>query len=391
MPRDTRLGYVPKHCQHRPSGRGYVRLQGRIFYTGPWGSPEARQEYDRLIGEWMAAGRRLPPAPPPAMTIVELTATFWRWAADHYPKKKDGSSEAEGFRAPLRVLRRTYGRTLLVDFGVPQMEAVRAEMVAQGWVRRSVNRQVQRLRRVFKWGVARGMVHPDTLARLQAMEPLRRGAADVVEGEPVRPVPDVALNATLPHLPSPVRALVLLQIYTGARPAELLDLRAVDVDTSVLPWEHRPSRHKLAHRDRDRVILFGPKARQVLSEFMVGRPVDAPLFSPREAVAEQRAEGAKVRRRPGQPAPPPKTGRRVGDQYTTATYRRAIAYACTRAEVVRWTPYQLRHNAATALRRAGGIDTAAAVLGHGHGSRVTAETYAEADLQQAKQAIEAAG
>ena len=50
---------VPKHCLHKPSGRGYVRLSGQMIYTGDYGSQEATREYERRLAEWLANGRLL--------------------------------------------------------------------------------------------------------------------------------------------------------------------------------------------------------------------------------------------------------------------------------------------------------------------------------------------
>jgi integrase len=47
-----------------------------------------------------------------------------------------------------------------------------------------------------------------------------------------------------------------------------------------------------------------------------------------------------------------------------------------------WHPHQLRHNAATAIRRESGIETARCVLGHS--SVAMAEVYAEMDLAKAR-------
>jgi integrase len=47
----------------------------------------------------------------------------------------------------------------------------------------------------------------------------------------------------------------------------------------------------------------------------------------------------------------------------------------------RWHPHQLRHNAATELRKEFGIETARIILGH-HGAAIT-EVYAEKDERQA--------
>ncbi|MEN6385747.1 MAG: tyrosine-type recombinase/integrase [Phycisphaerales bacterium] len=50
-----------------------------------------------------------------------------------------------------------------------------------------------------------------------------------------------------------------------------------------------------------------------------------------------------------------------------------------------WHPHQLRHNAATFLRKEFGIDTARIILGHR--SAVITEVYAEMDQQKAMEAV----
>lgn len=51
---------LPSYRLHRPSQQGVVTLSGRDFYLGPYGTASSRAEYDRLIAEWLANGRRLP-------------------------------------------------------------------------------------------------------------------------------------------------------------------------------------------------------------------------------------------------------------------------------------------------------------------------------------------
>ena len=101
----------------------------------------------------------------------------------------------------------------------------------------------------------------------------------------------------------------------------------------------------------------------------------------------------------------------AGDRYTTDSYRRAIARACDQAfpppaplakregetdeewqtrltawqKAHRWHPHQLRHNAATELRKEFGIEAARIILGHR--SAAITEVYAEKDEQQAVEAM----
>ncbi|GMU24758.1 MAG: hypothetical protein AMXMBFR13_48300 [Phycisphaerae bacterium] len=46
---------IPKYRLRKPSGLGLVRIKGRDFYLGRYGTPESRQEYERIIAEWLAA------------------------------------------------------------------------------------------------------------------------------------------------------------------------------------------------------------------------------------------------------------------------------------------------------------------------------------------------
>jgi integrase len=67
------------------------------------------------------------------------------------------------------------------------------------------------------------------------------------------------------------------------------------------------------------------------------------------------------------------------------SYRNAIHRACRRVGVPIWGPNRLRHNAATVLRRAVGLDVAQVVLGHASPDMTL--IYAEADRQRAAEAM----
>jgi len=63
MPDQTTIR-IPKYRLHRPTGLGVVRLNGRDIYLGLHGTSEGRQKYERVIAEWLANGRVLPPRAP---------------------------------------------------------------------------------------------------------------------------------------------------------------------------------------------------------------------------------------------------------------------------------------------------------------------------------------
>jgi integrase len=84
-----------------------------------------------------------------------------------------------------------------------------------------------------------------------------------------------------------------------------------------------------------------------------------------------------------------KPKRVLGDRYNNRSYGHAVARACDKAGVSHWAPNQLRHNAATLLRREFGLDVAKAVLGHS--SVMPTQAYAEQDMKAAAAAMAKVG
>jgi hypothetical protein len=75
---------IPKLSHHKASDQAVVRLGGKDFYVGPWATQVARNEYDRLVGEWLAGGRQPPAAAVAATTVTEIIAAFWNHAESYY-------------------------------------------------------------------------------------------------------------------------------------------------------------------------------------------------------------------------------------------------------------------------------------------------------------------
>ena len=46
---------LPSYRHHKPSGRAVVTLNGKDHYLRPRQSEESKEQYNRLIAEWVAA------------------------------------------------------------------------------------------------------------------------------------------------------------------------------------------------------------------------------------------------------------------------------------------------------------------------------------------------
>ena len=154
----------------------------------------------------------------------------------------------------------------------------------------------------------------------------------------------------------------------------------------------------------------------------LARDAEAYCFRPVDSEAKRRAAQSAARKTPLSCGNKPGSNRvrrpkrQPGERYTTASYRRAITRACDKAfphptlggnrrgeadrcsscielrkwqSDHRWAPNQLRHAAATEVRREFGLEAAQVILGHSQ-ANVT-QIYAERDLARGVEVARAIG
>jgi len=381
----------PKYRKHRASGQAVVTINGRDHYLGPWNSRASKAEYDRLVGEWLAHGRTIPTTgPDPTYTVNELLAAYLKWAKGYYGE----SSELANTKLSARPLKALYGRTPVSEFGPLKLKSVRERMIADNLCRNEVNKRTGRIKRIVRWATENELVRPEVYHGLQAVRGLARGRSAARESEPVKPVPDAFVDALESHVSRQVWAMIQLQRLTAMRPGEVTIMRTCDLDTSGKVWVYTPSTHKTAHRGHSRQIYIGPRAQAVLRPWL-RTELTAYLFSPRDAMAEWRAAKSRERKTPLSCGNRPGTNRKrkprkqPGEYYGVREYHRAIKTGCQKADVPHWHPHQLRHNAATWLRKEFGLDAARVILGHR--SPAITEVYAELDAAKAVEIMREVG
>jgi integrase len=398
MPKKTK----PAYLLHRATGQARCRINGKDHYLGEFGSPESREKYEALVSEWFA---RNGDTTRHTITVDDLVLLYMEHVRQHYRKNGRPTSEVTNIRIALKYVVAEFGTTRAKDFGPRALKAARQAMIDAGCVRTSINRMAARIRGMFKWAVAEELVPPETLVAIQSLAGLRYGRSNAKEAQPVKPVPQAFIDAVEPHVSRQVWSMIQLQRLTGARPGEIVAMRGCDLNTKGAIWEYVPESHKTQHHGKRRMIFLGPQAQEVLKPFLK-MDLAAHLFSPaesREAHLEQRRAHRKTPLTPSQLARTrkPNPSKTPGDCYTVVSYGRAIRNACQRADreahkespdvaadvvlILNWHPHQLRHNAATEVRRQFGIETARAVLGHS--SIATSELYAEFDDHKAREAI----
>lgn len=394
---------IPSYRPHRATGQARVTIDGRDHYLGAYGSDDSKARYKRLVAEYLNAGAKAPEPRPAGHSfapyfVTNLCEDFNDWAGREYRTANgDPTRSVENVRQAMKNLFELYSDVDAAQFGPRSLVLLREDLARRGLARTTINDRVKLIRRAFKWATQEEKIPPSVFHGLQSISGLRRGRGGARETEPIRPVPEKYIAAALPFMPEPVAALVQIQLLTGARPGEVLLMRAVDIDRTGKVWVYKPSDHKNAWRGQERSIYLGPKAQQIVLAHLRPGLQERFLFSPTQAELRRRARLRAMRKTPLFPShvraqerkrkANPK--RKPRDHYDGCSYRQAIRRACKRAKVPAWRPNQLRHNAATQLRAEFGLDVAKAVLGH---RRVeTTQIYAEVDRGHAVAAIERVG
>jgi len=427
MPRHSSA--VPRYCLHKPTGQAYVRVRGKFHYLGPFGSPEsnaayqaivenlARDAYRELVGEAVNA------APPSMLTVVELAAAYLDFADGYYRKNGRPTDHGRFVRRVMELVTDQYDELPVVRFGPLVFQELQGKLIERRLSRNTINSTCGVIRRMFRWGVSQEKV-PETVYRaLATVGGLKRGRTAARDRSPVLPVSDQDIDVTLPYLPPIVADMVRFQRLTGCRPGEVCAVRPCDVDRSGEVWEYRPESHKTEHHGRERIVFIGPQAQAVLLPYIapgytfpclplpsaVLRDAEAHCFSPAESEQKRRVEQRTRRKTRVQPSQrkrrKARPKRAPSTRYSKDSYRRAIAKAIRKANraiekeaaregieprlIQSWHPSQLRHSAATEIRKRFGLEAAQIVLGHSKAD--ITQVYAERDFTLAAAVMEKIG
>src|SRR5262249_26013710 len=124
------------------------------------------------------------------------------------------------------------------------------------------------------------------------------------------------VEATLPHLPEMVRAMVLFGWHSGARPAEITNLTTGMIDQTGDIWFAKLDKHKTANWVHTREIPIGRAAQAAMGPWLRADEPDAPIFSPLRVDPRQRKRKGK---------------RTPGRAYSRAAFQQVVRRACWRA------------------------------------------------------------
>jgi integrase len=335
---------IPAYRLHKGTGQAVAYIDRREHYLGVHGSTESRQKYAELVSQ-VTAGDIPKPAKASRQRSGTVTrsvaALCLRFMAEKLPQYAE--AEQHCVRGAIKILAALFGETPSSDFGPLRLRAVRNAMVAgdrdavdsegqpkprKPWSRDFVNKQVKRIKHLFRWGVSWELVPSSIADALTTVESLKIGETDAPEGRPRRSVPDCDLQAVRSVLTTLQRDIFDLLLLTGARPGEIIGLTTEQIDRSGDVWRVDLAKHKTAHKGKERKLFFNHTAQTILLRYLKADPV-ARLFPIR-----------------------------------LDSFGAAVKSSCTKAGVPEFTPHWLRHTVATRLADDVGTEAAQRLLGH---------------------------
>ena len=246
MPR-LRPGANPIYRKHKASGQAVVTLSGQTFYCGPHGTKASVAAYDRYVMEWLARGRLPQPrdgGETIELLVFQLIRRYLKAAEVHYRKNGHVTKEVSAIKSAVKFLWKLYGREPVGEFGPLKLKAVREQMIAAGWTRKSINKQCHRICRMFSWGVENEVVPAAVAAALREVKGLARGRSEGASRHPSLPLP---IASSKSHSPTCPRSSPPWFAFSGSPAAGLKRFASCGPPTSIAAatfGSTRPARTK---------------------------------------------------------------------------------------------------------------------------------------------------
>ena len=181
--------------QRRDRKQSFSWYNGKRYYHGKWGTPEAEQSYKRFIAA-LLENPTLPlrDSKTGSVLVSELVAGFVNFVEPRLER-----AEFLHFKRAIGFLIEIYGEHASNEFSPKKLKVCRSQMVKAGTMCRSqINKQVGRIIRIFAWGVEEEHVQPNVVAALREVKNLQRGEQGTFDNPPRQAVPDDVVKRTLP-------------------------------------------------------------------------------------------------------------------------------------------------------------------------------------------------
>jgi hypothetical protein len=118
-----------KYRHHKAKNLAVVTFAGRDIYLGKFGTAESKQEYRRLVAEYIQSGAMPRTEIATEISVIEVIAAYLKFAKGYYRKTGKFTREYGLIVKCCRFIKSLYARTPAVEFGPLALKAVRQKMI----------------------------------------------------------------------------------------------------------------------------------------------------------------------------------------------------------------------------------------------------------------------
>ena len=361
----------------------YTRVDGRQVALGRAGEA-AWDKYLSVLDEWRAHAAERAYHEGARLTVGELAERYLDYELERANGGLVHRTTYLAARAAVEALIESHAAMPAARFGPKALGEIQRRLVHTLCKTRSgrhravanpptlsrteVNRRVNGIRRLFRWGVSQEVVPSQTVLALEALPGLRAGEAR--DSAPVMAVDPAVVRATQEQLRKDghdgIASVIELLRWTACRPSEVCTITAGDLYETDEGLEIRLGTHKTKkHTGTERVIPLNDRAAEIVQRALLdGRSTDP-----------NRLLFTTTTQKP----------------ITSNGLYQAIRRAARHAGLPHWTAYQLRHLGATEMLDAGCSEAeASAMMGHTPGSTVV-RRYSKDRVRLARRASKGIG
>ena len=172
---------------------------------------------DAAARYWEEHTRQAARHEPRGATVADLCAAW----ADHCHEYYKGTSTAVNAVLDVRLFREMFGGAALAELTHGDMLQLRDALVRSGVSRSTVNARLWRVKYMIGWALDEALIPATVKAELTQVKGVKRGRSAAPERQPVRPVDDATIAATVAHMMPNTADMVRVHRLTGMRPCEL--------------------------------------------------------------------------------------------------------------------------------------------------------------------------
>lgn len=329
---------IPK--MRKKNGQYHVRLNGRDHYLGH-DKKAAETTYKSLLAAHLQADKLSIPQKE-ALRFSDILSMYVYHVRNAVSNKylEDLSRNCSAFGAAI-------SDKLARDIKPTDLATFRDVLAREQLATATISRKLTQVKQVMRYAVETGLIDITVYQALTIVENAKVAVHDGVKPSKKRMAVDVETALSVINSMRPlVRDLLLVQLYSGARPGEINRMRVDDLETSGDVWIYHLKTHKTVKKTNEEQLRYlGTRCQDVIKSRLES-VVNGLIFANSN-----------------------------GNPLSTHKVSMELRRACKAAGVEPFCPYQLRHTAGTIGRKIAGLDGAQALLGHQ--SRNTTEIYAE--------------